>query len=214
MEGIVLKAIDFRERQRIVTIFTPDEGLITVFISRISPKNPERINLSTPLTRADWQVKVRKNDLWSLQDASILDLHLPLRQNFDRLQAARLMIERVLKTQLPHKPAPKLYALFKTFLKSLTTTENPALLELTFALKLMRHEGLLSLSANCSSCEKNLSFHFAFGENFCTSCAPPNATALTPDQWKQMMKLLSMRSFKNLEAEPLEKTLLEITQFQ
>lgn len=196
-EGIALKSVDFRENKRIVTIFTADHGLITVFMASI--KTPQRLNLSSPLTRADWQLKPGRNDLWKFLDASILDLHMPIRQDLNRLQTARYLLSQILETQMPHKPAPALYALLRAFLNRLKTTPNPSALRLAFHLKLLLHEGLLSLDPSCATCHANPANHFQTGLFYCPSCKPPRSAGLTSDQHEILHNLAITRSFQDLE---------------
>ncbi|MCP5492573.1 MAG: DNA repair protein RecO [Chlamydiales bacterium] len=197
-EGIVLKSVDFRENKRIVTIFTAEHGLITAFIPSI--KTPQRLNLSSPLTRAEWQLKPGKGDLWKFLDASILELHLPIRQDLERLQVARYLLSQMLETQMPHKPTPALYALLRSFLNRLKTTSNPLALRIAFHLKLLLHEGLFSLDPHCATCQITPGNHFHDGLLYCGSCKPPRSPKLTSEQHETLHTLATTRSFSGIEA--------------
>ena len=202
-EGITLKSIEFREYQRIITVMTKDLGIISLIVSRLGSKNYRLINLTSPLTCGEFVFKQRKSDLWRFLDGSILQTHAPIRQELSKLNAAQAMLKRILDTQLPHKPAPALYLLLKSFLGRLQTTPVPDVLLTAFILKLLRHEGLLSIKTTCGTCNAENAYCFYSGDNFCTTCAPPFATALTSDEWQQMIHLLACKSFDSLEALPL-----------
>ena len=198
-EGITLKSIEFREYQRIITVMTKDMGLISLIVSRLGSKNYRLINLTSPLTCGEFVFKTRKSDLWRFLDGSILHAHAPIRQELSRLNAAQSMLKRILDTQLPHKPAPALYLLLKSFLARLQTTNAPDTLQIAFTLKLLRHEGLLSIKTRCGTCNAENAYCFHSGDNFCAACAPPFSTALTSEEWQQMIHLLACKSFDSLE---------------
>ncbi len=209
-EGITLKSIEFREFQRIITVMTRDMGIISLIVSRLGSKNYRLINLTSPLTCGEFVFKQRKSDLWRFLDGSILNAHAPIRQELSRLSAAQVMLKRVLDTQLPHKPAPALYFLLKTFLQRLQSTPVPDTLLTAFTLKFLLHEGLLSTKTICGTCSAPNSHHFYSGDNFCSNCAPPFSTALTSEEWQQMIHLLACRSFDALETLPLNLPKLQL----
>ncbi|MCB1073889.1 MAG: DNA repair protein RecO, partial [Chlamydiia bacterium] len=68
VEGIVLKAIPFKESDRILSIFTPDRGIISLFVKRISKSRPAMVNLTTPLCRAEFVFRKGRSDLYRFID--------------------------------------------------------------------------------------------------------------------------------------------------
>lgn len=204
-EGIVLKAIEFRERMRIITVMTQKFGIISLIIKGLGGKNHRLMNLSTPLTRAEFIFKQRKNELWRFLDGTILDLHRPLRVELSRLETAQHMLHRILQTQLPHKPSPHLYALLKSFLHNLKTTTDPELLQIAFTLKFLSHEGQLSTSNTCAHCAETPAHLYSKGAPFCQSCSPPLAIKFSPTDKQHLSDILSCRSFTLLESLNINK---------
>lgn len=198
-EGIVLKSMEFRERQRIIQLITPDHGLLSVIVRRIDPKNTRLINLTSPLSQAEWVIKPTRGELWSFIDGSLFSLHLPIRQELSRLTAAQSMFKKILSTQLPQKPIPDLYNLLKSFLKRLHSSPSPKILALAFTLKLYLHDGHLSTHPICIQCQKPASFYFHSGSLHCSLCAPPYSILVTSVEWEQLYTLAHTRSFSLLE---------------
>ena len=83
----------------------------------------------------------------------MIDEHLILRNKLSSLQAAGQLAQAILHSQLPGKPTPQLYLLFRAYFKQIHAFEDPANLIVSFKLKLLKHEGLMALSPTCSLCD-------------------------------------------------------------
>lgn len=147
VEGIILKAIDYQETKRILTVFTPN-GLLS-FIAYLSKKQGTTA-LTQPLTLALFTFKKATHDLLKIKEISLLDTQIAIRSDFDKIQSAGVIVQSLLKTQLPHKPSNLLYQLVKAYLKQLQSTQNTNALTLSFLLKVLRHEGLYAIDSQNS----------------------------------------------------------------
>src|ERR1700722_12761585 len=150
-EGVVLRSQDYKERHRIITLFSP-LGLISMIVKSISRKNARLLSLTTPFSHGEYIYYQGRSDLLNYCDGTLLDDHLYLRQNLKLLQAAGTLANAILSSQMAGKPAPALFALYKSYHKQIRHFEEPAPLLASFILKLLKHEGLLSISSHCASC--------------------------------------------------------------
>jgi DNA repair protein RecO len=132
--GLLLHTTPYLGRKKILKIFTPD-GLLTCITA--SPRIP-----TDPFCLAEWVYKKTQTEIYPLLDATLLDSLHHLRENFATLTAAGSIAQDLLKTQMPHKPAPEIFELATLYLKKLPL--NPSTLAASFRLKLLYHEGLLS----------------------------------------------------------------------
>jgi len=192
-EGIVLKSYAFKETERILHLFTPDQGIIHLIVKHLSPKKPQRVNLATPLCQGQYLYRQGKSDLYSFIDGSILDMHLPLRQSLEKLTIGGKMLQAIHDSQMPEKPAPKLYQLLSAYLKKLPLA--PVAIWTSFQLKLLKHEGLIS-----------------FEKPYIKSA---NGThALSSDEWSHFLLLLESRDFSTITTftppESLQKSVEDI----
>ena len=153
VEGIVLKAIPFKEQDRIVTLYTKEQGTISLYVRGLSKKKPTLTNLTTPLSRGEFLFRKGKNDLHTFIDGTIFDLHLNLRTSYKHMETGGKFLQAIHHTQLPCKKAPSLYALLASFLKKLGAASFPETLWASFQLKLLTHEGLLCLDQHRSFSE-------------------------------------------------------------
>jgi DNA repair protein RecO (recombination protein O) len=142
--GIVLRSTDYKDRQRIITLFSHEAGLISLVIKGISRRNTRLLALSTPFCEGEFLFRRGTSDLMRFTDGTILNEHLILRHQLSHLQTAGSLCQSILTSQLPGKSAPHLYLLFKTYLNTITTFDDPTPLLASFQLKLLKHEGILS----------------------------------------------------------------------
>lgn len=173
-EGIVLKTFDYKDNERISTVLTKDEGVITLIAKGIKYNN--KISLTTPFCQAEFLFIKGKSELFKLQDGTIINDHSFLRNSLLHLQAAADMVKHILKSQLPGKPAPQLYNLLLAYLNKLPFFKDTTPLTCSFYLKLLTHEGVLSWDN-------------------------PQVFPLsvTDEEWRVLQNLALIRSFKEMQ---------------
>jgi DNA repair protein RecO (recombination protein O) len=170
-EGVVLDSTLYQENHSIVSLFTPDQGIVRLFVSRRkSIQSPP-----TPLTRIEcYYTRAREETLCRLREFAIRDPYLHLRETFQGLRLAGALARILSQTQLLEKPAPALYQLLLIYWQHAPSCPNPDAYLASFLLKLLRHEGLLGLNSSCAQCGGVLEqAALAAGETLCSSHAPP-----------------------------------------
>ncbi len=197
-EGLVLRRVDYKDRQKIITIFTPQRGLVSLIVKGITRKKTNLLTLTSPFTRAQYNYRIGRSDLYQYLDGTPLATHHNIRNNLDHIETAAELVKALLLTQMPGKAAPALYALTISYLHELHQFKNPTTLSSSFFLKLLKHDGLLALSPNCSHC-KNESTHLHLGESYCQSHTPHPAHHLTTDEWNTLHTLADTRAFDPLK---------------
>jgi len=197
IEGIVLRSQDYKERHRIITLFSP-QGIISLIVKGISRKNARLLALTTPFSHGEYVCRQGRSELWSFLDGTLLNDHLTLRENLKSLQAAGTLANAILASQMAGKPAPALFVLYKSYHKQASSFEDPIALLISFYLKLLKHEGLLSVSPHCSSCGENTARFLFHGESFCPTHAPLNAMVFSDSEWKDLLLLDDAQHFSSL----------------
>jgi DNA repair protein RecO (recombination protein O) len=145
-EGIVLRSFDFKERDKIITLLTENSGVVTLIVKGINRKNQEKLSLCSPFSQGEYIFQRGRLDLYKYVDGSLIDPHLFLRENLEKLSTAGQFVQDIMHSQLPEKPAPLLYRLLSVYLKQLKKNPPLAPLAASFRLKLLKHEGALCLS--------------------------------------------------------------------
>ncbi len=140
IEGIVLRAQDYKENQRIVTLFTP-QGVLGLIVKGIASKKSTLLALTTPFCHGEYHVVRGNSDLFQFRDGTVLDEHFILRGRLDWLRTAGALTQLILRSQMPHKPTPELFSLYKAYLAQVPKMHNFEALVCSFLLKVLRLEG-------------------------------------------------------------------------
>ena len=208
-EGVVLRSTPYKDHARIISLFTPCHWVLSLYVRGLSKKHPAKINLTTPLTRAEFVFKKGKSDLYTFVDGTILDLHLDLRSSYSHLDAAGKILQSILKTQMPGKSAAPLYVLLTSFLSRLEKAKFPETFWATFELKLLKYEGLIDISPKCNNCHEKNARMILDGESQCPSCSKGGGVSFASNEWELLQNLFEERSMTSLQTKELPPSLLQ-----
>jgi len=207
-EGIVLRSVDYKDRQRILTIFTEEIGLIQLIVKNLSKKKPALFLLTTPFCLSEFVYFKGRSEIFRFESGSVLREYFSEQKEWTRMEALGHLGKAVLYSQLPGKPAPLLYDLFKRYLEKLSSTKDPLSLCTSFYLKTLKHEGLLTLEECCQHCQKQQATCLHQGQSYCLKDAPYESVVFSLDEWQRLLRLLNARSFQHLQ-DSNDKSLLE-----
>lgn len=191
-EGLLLQAIPYLGNQKILKVLTKKEGLLSFFV-----KKKELLNLANPFLKAEWVYTSGKGDIHPLKDISSQDTFEALRRSFPLIQTAGQIAQSLLKTQLPGKCCVGIYTLTIAFFKRLPEFSNPETLLMSFYLKTLLHDGLLSLETVCD-CGKKADYLGSEGSH-CSAHQKSGSIFFTPEQWEQLHILAFARKFQLLQ---------------
>ena len=202
-EGVVLTSIDFDDYSRIGTIFSLDYGVIKLFFKGVNHKSNPYKELVVPFSRCEYVFSKTRSELYRFHEGIVIDHNLELRQKVDFLQTACAINNAIIRSQLVEKASPLLYQLFVYYLKKIPFSSIPRYLFLSFLLKLLRHDGILSLQSNCSVCQKVLdTTYIAQGECFCFHHVPSWNIKFTEEEMLVMLNLVFSKSFSQINKIP------------
>src|ERR1700722_2098610 len=192
LEAVVLQAILFREYDRILTLFSP-QGVLKLFVKGNKRDYLHLAALTSPLTHAEFHYSQGRKDLHRLSEGTILKQNLLIRASYTTLTAAEKMIQALLQSQWPGKPAPKLFYLFSLFLDQIPYPKEYSTLITIFLLKILKHEGVLQL---CTSLQSAYRFS---GERYSQIDAPPGALLFTGEEEELLTELALTRSLSHID---------------
>ena len=205
--GLLLQTIPYLGSGRILKVFTGQAGLISLFT-----KKKNLGSMASPFCIGEWVYKKGQRDLYSLKDASLLDPLLGLRQSFAAISAAGSIAQDILKSQMPDEAAAPLYELACSYFKKLSEFTQPEILSTSFRLKLLLHEGLLSLKPHCTSCSEK-ALHLSQGESFCPNHASFKGVPFSEGEWGQLHLLAFASKFSLLRELRIKPSLIEKISF-
>lgn len=208
IEGLILKSLPYRERDHILTVFSKEQGLVSLFSKRIKPHG-----LNSPLTQAEFVIEQGKGELLPCREISLISSFYKIREKMESLESAFLLMRAILKSQFPQKPAPQLYELLIRYMNEIPNTRHPTTLSASFLLKVLRHEGLFGLLQCCSTCQTTLKteFHIHQGESFCLEHVRYPYTLLSHEEYTLLFFLASCRNLNEISSISIFQTLHEKT---
>lgn len=203
-EGIVLQATNYREYDKILTIFT-EKGLLKLFVKTSRKNKLNHLPFTVPLAKAEFLYFERKT-LSKLHEATLINPHYELRNSLPHLEAASKIISAILRSQMSDKSAPKLYLLFSLFLENLHASNCPETVYISFLLKLLKHDGLLQ-KGDCSYCKEPSSHRYG-GEAFCEKHALRGSKVFLAEEEKLLEFLTNARHFSKIASFSLDKNFI------
>ena len=126
-EGIVVRARNLGEADRIVVLFTPNFGLISCVARgarRTTSKTGGHVDLLRHITA---HVSEGRSDLHVISQVETIDAYLGLRRDLDRLALASHFAEMCERFSLPNAANPKLFTLLYDSLTHAESCDKPTL---------------------------------------------------------------------------------------
>lgn len=200
-EGIILHTLPFKDYDILVTVFTHEHGVMKFIYKGGQSRRRNKGGVASPLTRAEFVFKKTTNELIPLYELSILESNFSLRSNLKVLETSCQWLKLIKQTQMPGKPCNSLYRFLLTYLKALPKSEQINSLIASFQLKLLRHEGLIEISTNCSKCLSPIqkTFHQE-SETFCHQHSTPKSTEFSQTEAHTLYQLTYSKTLKKIES--------------
>lgn len=170
-EGVVLKTIKLGEADRIVTLFTRDNGKVRAVAKGIRKTKSRFGGRLEPFTRVSLLV-YRGRNLDTITSADILDSYKGVRADYARLTAAATLAEMVEKITPDGERAANVYALLLAGLEALGDDEAGTVVP-AFLVKILSLAGYHPQLRVCAGCGERAplgAFSSALGGAVCEPC--------------------------------------------
>ena len=195
--GIVLRTVDYKESDRILSVFTKEKGLVTIGARGCRRQGSKLAACSAQFTYGELEVNVRAGKL-QLASATLLESFYPIRESYEQLCSATVIAktcERVLSEGIANEP---LFLLVYNSLSLIAYGDNdPIDIELCYLAKLLRLGGYTPVLTSCVRCGKDLRgesavrFSPALGGCVCAGCGSGYDvfTALSMEALRRMLMI-------------------------
>jgi DNA repair protein RecO (recombination protein O) len=192
-EGVVLKTIKLGEADRIVTLFTRENGKVRAVAKGIRKTKSRFGGRLEPFTRVQLLI-YRGRSLDTITQADIIDSFDPVRRDYRRLTSASAMAEIVEKITPDREGAFSTYALLVGGLKALAEDKGGTVLP-AFLIKLLSISGYHPELRACAGCGDQTflgGFSPGLGGAVCESCwtEDQDALGIPADRIELMSSLL------------------------
>ncbi len=212
IQGITLKSIDYGEYDKILHVFTREEGILHLIAKGANRPTSANKTGSQSLIDAEFltEKKGEGHSLHVCREITPSDYRLYLRDDIDKLRTGCGLAHAVLRSQIPEHPAPPLFSLFHIYLDRIKVSANMPALSASFALKLLRYEGLFALPAGCSECGHFFPDGF-FSEKlfYCADHRPEKSLFFSEEEFQILFLLAYSREISLIESLPISPELIK-----
>lgn len=180
-EVVVLKAMDYGETDKILTLYTPGMGkarAIAKGVRRTTSRMGGHLDLFAHAT----VLLVHGRNMELVTQGQSLHTFAHLREDLGRLARACYVAELVDRFTEDHSPNPELFRLLVRVLERIDGDETPELALRLFELQLLALSGYRPQLHRCVVCDAVIepganAFEPALGGVLCPTCAPAQGTA-------------------------------------
>lgn len=203
--GIVLSGMKYRETGKILRLFTRDYGILPVMAHGVYKKNSTLLSVTEWFAKAHYDLDAGRN-FYYLRHAELIDLHYPLRADYQRIRSAQLAGLFLLRSIPEEHAQEELYTLFSSYLAGLQHAKSPVQLTTAFLLQAAAHMGYQPLLSACASCGnrkiRSMRFSHRLGGILCENCRIPGEypAAFSKDSYMNIYTLLR-KSFAQISEE-------------
>ena len=214
-QALVLQRVDWRENDRILTLFSPEHGRVDALCRGCrKPKSP-LLAASELFTLGEYVLFSGKGKEY-VQSCHVIEGFYPLRLDYPRLSAAALLGSACLKAIQPEEPMGHLYILLARSLKRLAYEETPVEAVVSaFLLHFVTLMGVKPRLNHCVRCGKTMAPSeggYLLPEEdgiCCRACGDrlPRRSWLTASQLAWLREILTLgidKTSLSLKAYPLQ----------
>ena len=156
-DGIVLKTMDFKENDSILTFLTPEAGKIAgVIHGGKSTRSGNSAKTELFVTNhLEFSIKTGA-ELVRIRKCELLVSHAQIRQNYSKFLHACYLSELLLFCEIPVVESEDYFNLLKRSISQLSELDNCAEIKLYFEMQLLKLLGISPSLISCTVCENSL----------------------------------------------------------
>ena len=212
-QGVVLRAMDYSESDKIITILTPMHGRITAILKGVKKVTAKMKFASQPFCFAQFKL-VGRGDMLTVSGATEIENFFDITQDYRDMVAGSAILEMADSASVVQEPDHLLFSGLLHALKTLATTDtDPDVIMMRFALGVFKITGYAMNLRTCKTCGKPLSsdmvrFDVDSGEFVCIHCSTNRYIPISA------RTLEVMQNMTRLEFPELENIVITSTEAQ
>lgn len=197
--GFIIKTQDFRENNKIITIFSKRFGKFSALARGAKKPNSRMAAITQPFIYGEFLVYLSKG-LSTLQQGEIVNSHRDIREDIHKTTYASYIAEMTEKTLPEKEPHSYIFNQFKQTLLWIEEHRDAMIPIMMYELKLYQIAGIRPIVDRCALCSNNKNlkvFSIVEGGVLCAECRQRDrhAIKLSP----AMIKLLPLFMTVDLE---------------
>lgn len=172
-EGIVIRAMDYGESHKIITLFTNNTGKVGILVKGAKKVRSKHASLAQPFTYGEF-VFTRHSGLGTLQHGEIIESNHSLREHLDLSAHAAYIAELTEKAIPEEEVGPIHFLLLKSCFAALQSGKDFEVITQLYQMKLLALTGYDPVVDSCIQCgyqEGKFRMSYYSGGILCERCA-------------------------------------------
>lgn len=187
VNGIVLGGTSYGENDKIINIFTVEQGVVCAKIKGVKKAGAKMKFVAEPFCFAEI-ILAKTGKMRTVIGASLIDSFYPLRENIKKYYCGAVLLEYVKKFLKEGLISQPLFILTANTLKSIAYGNGDSLGYLIcFLLRALALSGYSLSIKGCFVCEKEINgkvfFDYVCGGFFCENCANESCKEINPNTY-------------------------------
>jgi len=175
-KGIVIKASDYKDSDKLVTIFSADKGIIKVRARGVKKPKAKLAFAAQPFAFVDY-ILAAKGGFYTVINASSIDQFYDITTDFDKYVFCLACLEVCEKTIKENDPSHDLFLLLLTAFKLVSYGKaSPMVVFIKFMLEALKYLGFALHLSTCACCDSSLpsklfAFSYDYNGMLCAKCS-------------------------------------------
>ena len=140
VKGIVVKTVNYKEADKIASIFTLEEGVITARFSGVRRANAKLKAMSQPFSLCEFSINKTKNHR-TITSAFVIDLFNNLTTDYSRMICGYVVLDMIKSILMEEKVEREIFLSTINAFKNIETF-NPYIATIDYILKFLNFSGL------------------------------------------------------------------------
>ena len=210
--GLVLKAIDYKEKDKLITIFTVELGIISCVLKGVMGAKAKLKFASLPFCFAEF-VLAEKNGFFTVTECSQIESFYNVVTDYNKSLFGFFMLELTCIIMRYNEPDEHWFVLLLNYLKELCYGKtNVYVLGAKFILETLKKCGYQIDTKVCDTCGLNflgdVYLDFETGELKCETCYTPNSSKLSKQEFNSL-KIIDSTEIEKLNTVKLNDLILQ-----
>lgn len=195
VNALVLRAVDYKDSDRILTLYSLEKGKITAGIKGVKKSGAKLKFASEPFAFCEY-VLAEKQGRYTVIGATYIDTFFSLRTNMLKYYASAVVGEAIDRLTVENESDDGLFSLTINAIKKINYQDNELKSLAVFLIALTENAGYKIQKASCVACgddiEGRVFFSTKNAEFYCLSCRPDDAMEITVETYLAL-KVLTER---------------------
>lgn len=212
IKGVVLKALDYKEKDKLITVFSLELGIISCVLKGVNSPNAKLKFAALPFCFAEF-VLAEKNGFFTVTECSQIESFYNIISNYNSSLAGFFMLELTCIIMRQMEPNEQWFLVLLNYLKELAFSKaNPKIIGISFMLTALKKCGYQLNFKTCDLCGLNflgdVYLNLNTGELSCETCVGYSGVKLTKQEFA-ILKIIDNTMANKLATIKAEDAVLE-----